>query len=1157
MKKIMKSLLCSVPLLALGQAQAEAQDLSSLYTPNLFLGTVDVRIPLYDQNGIGASLSYNTKGIPVREMAGVTGLHWNLQTGGAIYRRIKGIPDEVRYKPFYKPGEFIDATHEAVAGKYTDYIGRLYEPLIPSNTKVFTDPESDEYTFSVGNQSFTFYFGRNGAIFTNPKNKFEVYFFRDGSYRKPDDLSSLADYTTPFYSHNIKVLDVEQQKQYYFSPSLRTDALLTEYFLDPTLSFQITGLGGWYTEPVNGMIPEQWKLDSVVAVGNRVTKFSYEIFEMSPLAAQDSSWIGQIFPGYVIPQIAPVMKKSKFYQVSSIEYPNRIKLNFVYNTTFKRKDIDPKNPNADSYPFLEEVKLQEGDNMIRYRFEYAYYFSGLPPTYEVGMNYTTTGDAADMYSLKLKGITQYSADGTESFLMYQFHYNNKKQRRFGTNMDLYGYYNDGYPTRFNKAEHSLYNVNYNYNYPGDPVEYPVKGSSEAAAWGLLNGIENGYGGKVEFKYAKHSGLVTVASPLQSAHAGLISPAGLSDGVRIDSIISTDKHNPLKRDVTHFEYSQGQQLLAGGFCSDYLYAYTIGRISNQSETFISPSLLFQGSNHGYGLVNMVSRNKAQELLSRTEYTFSNFKDGTAPAKVLVTGGGQVAITPPFFTGKQRVREWEIGLPLSIKQYDNKNLLVAETRNEYISRLDTATAIAMQLTEYNRRISLQDDWLFQAPIVGSSNNYPENIRNFTESIDPYIPYRGKSLLAKTVNYKYESNSLAIADSVIYRYDERDNQKYSYVRNSRGELIRYANIYNYELSPVTVSGNATLSTLQTRGRELLIGTERWKSPASAGLPEDLAPVTGSERLMDAAIFKFDFLPNQVLATKAVYGLETESPLPGNTYREGMFSIGDPGYIAYSQVAKVWQNQPLPDYLVQSTEAQLFDDRGNVSQAYIPATKQYKVNIFDPNNFNKIVEVSNAKKNEVAFADFDHTLEGNMVYNLDHINRIGSLVSPVIPPPAVSGISRCISGNAYLTINASASTAKQVYTSGLSTGKEYRATFWASDHATPQFGIEGGSQFSLVHIATKGRFRQYEVIFSLAPGQENVRIGINSPANIALEDIRICPSNALMQNWLYAPLTGVASVTDALGRLTYFEYDKLGRLVLTRDQDGNILEKKIYDAN
>lgn len=1156
MIKNTKRLLLPLSALILAPWQGKGQDLSSIYTPNLFLGTLDIRIPIYEQNGIGATLSYNTKGIPVREMAGVTGLHWNLQSGGIIYRKIKGIPDEYRYEAFFpKNGPFINSAHENIAGKYRYYIGRLYEPLVPIAANVFIDPESDEYTFSVGNKLFNFYFGRNGSIFTDPKNKFEVYFFRDGSYRKPNDLSSLGNYTDPNTSHNIKVVDKEDNKQYYFSPSVRTDAILTEYFLDPTLSLQSMNIGGWYFEQANGIFPEQWKLDSVVAVGNQVTQFSYKLFEISSGVAQDSSWIGQKYIGYTEPKISPTIKKSKFYQLSSIEYPNKIKLNFVYNTTIKRKDIDPNNPNGDRYPFLEELNLQEGDQTIRYRLNYAYYYSGLPPSYEVAMNYTTTGDEADMYSLKLKGISKYSADGTESFPMYRFHYIDKKQRRFGANLDLYGYYNDGYPTRFNNIAHSIPGV----AYIGASGSYPLKTNTEAAAWGLLNGIENGYGGKVEFKYGKNSGLSLVSSTLQSSNPELINPAGLSDGVRIDSIISIDKNNPFKRDVTHFEYSQGQQFIAGGFCSDNLASYTLGRVSYLSETFISPNLLFQGSNHGYGLVNVVTRNKDQELLSRAEYTFSNFKDGAAPPKVLVTGGGQVAIAPPFFSSKQRLKDWEIGLPLSIKRYDNKNLLMEETRNEYISKVDTSTAIAMQLTDYNRRVSIEDGWLFQSPesINNPSSDHPENIRNFTESIDPYIPYRGKSLLTKTLTYKNESNSIVIADSVIYRYDDRDNQKYTFVRNSRGELIRYANIYNYDLSQNTVSANPTLSALKSDDRELLIGTERWKSPATAIIPEGLDVENNTDYLIDAAIFTATFLPSQMLTTKSVFGLQSESPIAGNDYREGMFSIGDPGYIAYSQVAKVWQNQSLPNYLEQSTEAQLFDSRGNVSQAYLTTTKQFKVNIFDLNNFNKIVEVSNAKKNEVAFADFDHTLEGNMVYNVDHIIRIGSLISPVIPPPAVSGISRCVSGNAYLTINASSSTAKQVYTTGLSTDKEYRATFWASDHATPQFGIEGGSQFSLIHIATKGRFKQYEVIFSLTPGQENVRIGINSTANIALEDIRICPSNALMQNWLYAPLFGVASITDALGRLTYYEYDKLGRPLLTRDQDGNILEKKTYGSN
>ncbi|RYD97102.1 MAG: hypothetical protein EOP54_11915 [Sphingobacteriales bacterium] len=1150
MKKNSKRLLLPLSVLALAPWQVKGQDLSSIYTPNLFLGTLDIRIPLYEQNGIGATLSYNTKGIPVREMAGVAGLHWNLQAGGTIYRKIKGIPDEAKYQPTYtQPQDFLNAEHQAIAGKYAHYIGRLYEPLIPAASNVFTDPESDEYTFSAGNKFFTFYFGRNGEVFTDPKNKFEVYFLRDESYRKPNDVSSLAAYPM---QPGIKVVDKEENKAYYFSASVRGNAMLTEYFLEPTMSLYNLSASGWYFTAVLDVFPEQWKLDSIVAAGNRVTKFSYQLFEIANQVAQDSSWVGHKFTGYVQPFPSPDIKMSKFYQVSAIEYPNRIRLNFVYNTTTRRKDIDPGNPSPDRYPFLEEVQLQEGDQQVRYRFDYAYYHSGMPPTYEVPMNFSGDG-FADMYSLKLKGITQYSADGTESFPMYRFGYIDKKQRRFGGNLDLYGYYNDGQPSFFNKGVHSIADVVVT-NTGG---LYPVKNSSEAAAWGLLNGIENGYGGKVAFTYGKHTGLSAVASPLQSSGPGLINPAGLADGVRIESIISTDKHNPAKQDVTRFEYSQGQQFLAGGYCSDDLAQYTEGRVSYVSETFVSPNLLFQGANHGYGQVNVVNRNKEQQLLSRTEYTFSNFQDGTAPAKVLVTGGGQVTIAPPFFSSKQRIKDWEIGLPLSVKQYDNKDLIVAETRNEYTSKVDTNTARAMQVTDFNRRISLLEGMLFQSPETQPGINNPANIRNYTESIDPYIPYRGKSLLAKTVNYKYESNSLKVADSVEYRYDERDNQKYSYVRNSRGELIRYANIYNYELSSATIASNSTLSALQADDRELLIGTERWKSPATAGVPAGTEPVSGSERLLDASIFTSELLPNQVLATKSVYGLESADLIPGNIYREGMFAIGDPGYIAYSQVAKVWQNEPLPEYLVPATEARLFDAQGNVSQAYLPATEQYKVNIFDPNNFNKIVEVGNAQKSEVAFADFDHSIAGNLVYNANHIVRIGATFFPENPPPSVSGISSCISGRAYLAIAASGSTAKQVHTSGLPVGKEYRATFWASDHALPQFGIEGGTQFNLVPIATKGRFKQYEVLFTLAPGQENARIGINSPVNIALEDIRICPSNAAMQNWTYAPLCGVASVTDALGRLTYFEYDKLGRLVITRDQEGNILEKKSYGSN
>ncbi|MNT53359.1 hypothetical protein D3C72_1904440 [compost metagenome] len=149
-----------------------------------------------------------------------------------------------------------------------------------------------------------------------------------------------------------------------------------------------------------------------------------------------------------------------------------------------------------------------------------------------------------------------------------------------------------------------------------------------------------------------------------------------------------------------------------------------------------------------------------------------------------------------------------------------------------------------------------------------------------------------------------------------------------------------------------------------------------------------------------------------------------------------------------------------------------------------------------------------------------------------------------------KSISGKGLYVLTATSQ--KDLYTTSLSTGKQYRATFWATDNVIPSFGIEGGTQFTLKHIATVGRFKQYEAFFS--PSAAGQKIGFHTSTNVGIEDIRIHPVEAVMQSWYYEPLFGAGSATDALGRITYYQYDKLGRPLLTRDQEGNILSKNEY---
>jgi len=118
------------------------------------------------------------------------------------------------------------------------------------------------------------------------------------------------------------------------------------------------------------------------------------------------------------------------------------------------------------------------------------------------------------------------------------------------------------------------------------------------------------------------------------------------------------------------------------------------------------------------------------------------------------------------------------------------------------------------------------------------------------------------------------------------------------------------------------------------------------------------------------------------------------------------------------------------------------------------------------------------------------------------------------------------------------------LDTSKTYMLTYWVKNNGG-SVSIDGGSGGTL--LLTKNGWKLYEKDIH---GDTTLTISGTG----VIDELRLYPKNAQMTTYTYDPLTGMTSQCDANNRIIYYEYDSLGRLLLIRDHDKNILKKNQY---
>jgi YD repeat-containing protein len=181
----------------------------------------------------------------------------------------------------------------------------------------------------------------------------------------------------------------------------------------------------------------------------------------------------------------------------------------------------------------------------------------------------------------------------------------------------------------------------------------------------------------------------------------------------------------------------------------------------------------------------------------------------------------------------------------------------------------------------------------------------------------------------------------------------------------------------------------------------------------------------------------------------------------------------------------------------------------------------IWDYQQKEPVCKVSNASIGLVAYTSFEADGTGNWSIGSALRDNTGGITGSQAYNLANGAISR----------------------NGLDVGKTYVVSYWSKNGSYNVNGV----------AATSGRtvngWSYYEhQVASPAGGSVTVT------GSGLIDELRLYPVNAQMTTYTYSPLLGMTSQCDVNNRVTYYEYDALGRLKDIKDQDGNIIKTIDY---
>lgn len=1103
-------------------------NMSNIYNTDLYTGTVNVSIPIYNYSvdgvNLDVSLSYNTSGIKVDQIASNVGLGWSLFTGGSISREVYGIEDEL----------CVDAIDTAATS------GGTHNNAVGANCGMWTQGFGfqgdlpDVFTAVIGNRTIKFMMqptapsGGGGDTFViqvTPLNGVLVDVTVDGYDISHGLVTGCVPNSMdqPPISHwlHFKITD-EMNNRYYFERGdyqVRNNRFQTYHYTHNTGERTYT-------------IPTSWVLTKVETHSGATITYTYE---------EDDNWM--FYPGYKDQRVEETLPnywtsggvtinrigdirvineevelKQFVRRLKQIDYPNGDKVEFIADGT-PRIDVYGGSNHA-----ITAIKISKGydatvSNAYTYQFKYKYFNSA---TGGNELSYPTNSGAYPAYNqrLKLTEIDKVGRDNTTTETFYKFDYatDTMLPARLSGLTDCYGYFNNvacstatisssPYTSEYADEQTKLDYI----NIPQHTFSFVNHaGSTITATYGrtmdpnwkyakacLLKTVTNGLGGSVDFIYGDHN-LTTVSTPSPDL---LYTTA--NDGVCIKAIATRDGYNADNNTWTEYVFSNGQRFFPGGHFSvvhiveDYPSDTTIKQQTYQNS-FVRPIDYFRGSNHGYTNATVNLFGYSGEFMGSEEYTFTNLTpDANERYNDTLFPSGYSRIFMHYHIGSRsshrRTFETQyLGLTKSVTKKSPLGHTLSHTENWYNEVRHYSSYYPFTAQYFSEKSNFFEEPARPVDDLGGGSeiDFPrESVVNLTRSVT--TEYSGSSAIVtdKTYDYFPVTNDLA---GVKWNDSKGNILSENYIYHQFTDAVSYGSGGSYRIRPHKLT--------RIKGTYGLIN----KSGSSYYTHYD----------------KFTF-------ASGVSGIVTEEHTLFDTAAVG-FTTGTPP-------------------LIKVKEYRVFDDHSNVLETGYNNNLNFSSYIWDTRIGEKLASAKNAKYEEIAYSSFEGTFEP---WATDDYNRGNWRFDPGNVVTA-SATDKAITGHYYFNLPSSASIQSVIAPSA----KKYFISLWYKG-TMPDVGLTS-TTISLANRITVDGWTLATATFT-GDGTSVINITLSS-GSTKIDELRLHPFDAVMKTYTYEPLVGISSFNNERNVISYFEYDAMGRQTVTRDMQGNIisLTKQVVQGN